>query len=100
MCLISERLPDVIQILGDEYNAPEQNALEGWLGRLGLAAKTIYKVLLDNPHTEFTKEELAEQTKYSATSGGFSNAISNICTLGLAERIDGKIRFNQELLGV
>ena len=100
VCLISERLPDVIQILGDEYNAPEQNALEGWLGKLGLAAKTIYKVLLDNPHTEFTKEELAEQTKYSATSGGFSNAISNICTLGLAERIDGKIRFNQELLGV
>ena len=39
VCLISERLPDVIQILGDEYNAPEQNALEGWLGKLRFGSK-------------------------------------------------------------
>ena len=96
----SEEINQVIEILGDEYNAPEQNALESWLNRLGLCPKKIYQILLEHPAESFTKEQLGEMTGYSANSGGFNNALSNLCTLGLAVRSGGQIALNQELLGV
>lgn len=89
-----------MDILSDEYNAPEQNALEEWLNKLGACPKKIYKVLLENPDEEFTKEQLGEMTDYSPEGGGFNNAISQLCTLGLAERTGNIVRFNQELLEV
>lgn len=100
-CVNVERIQDIIAILGSEYNTPGQDALEQWLGRLGKAPKMLYEVLLKNPTTEFTKDDLAAQTGYTAGGGGFNNAISELCTLSLAERTPtGLIRLNQELLQV
>ena len=96
----SERINETIEILGDEYSTPEQDSLEEWVNKLPMCTKKIYHLLLENKTDEFTKEELGEQSGYQPTSGGFNNALSQLCTLGLAERNDGKIRFNQELLEV
>lgn len=96
----NDEINQVIEILGDEYNAPEQDALESWLNKLGLCPKKIYQVLLEHPNESFTREQLGEMTGYSANSGGFNNALSNLCTLGLAVRSGGQIVLNQELLGV
>lgn len=89
-----------IEILGDEYNEPEKYSKEIWLQKLGVCPKKIYQVLLEDPEREFTKDEVSEMTGYSVGSGGFNNAISLLCTLGLAERIQGNIRLNSELLEV
>jgi hypothetical protein len=98
--LVADRLGDVISILGDEYSAPERTSLETFLTKLSLCPRKIYEVLLKNPTTVFTREELAAQTEYSATSGGFGNGISELCTLGLAERVSGGIQLNHELLEI
>lgn len=72
------------------------------ISKLNKCEKEIYKVLLDNPYESYTKEDLAEatETHYSFKSGGFSNAISRLNTLGLIERNDGMIKLNPELLEI
>lgn len=87
-----------IQILGSDYSSPESDSLEVWLTKLGSCSRKIYALLKENQTTEFTKDELGERTGYAPSSGGFNNSISELVTLGLAERVDGKIRFNQEIL--
>jgi hypothetical protein len=95
--LKQDRLTDVISILGGEYSEPSKDALESWLDHLELAPRRIYEVLLRNPDRSFTKEEIAQETNYSAGSGGFNNAISKLNTLGLIEKNNDGIRINQEL---
>ena len=75
---------------------------EAIISKLSKCEREIYNVLLENPHEEFTKEDLALQTptQYSANSGGFSNAISRINALGLIERNNGMIKLNPELLEI
>lgn len=96
--LADDAVQETISILGDEYSTPETTSLETYLNKLGLAPKKIYEVLLENPDETFTKERLGELTGYSPTSGGFNNAISELNTLGLAERSDGGVRLNRESL--
>ncbi|MDG6949562.1 MAG: DUF87 domain-containing protein [Nitrososphaerota archaeon] len=96
--LADDAVQETISILGDEYSTPETTSLETYLNKLGLAPKKIYEVLLKNPDETFTKERLGELTGYSPTSGGFNNAISELNTLGLAERSDGGVRLNRESL--
>ena len=97
LSLSQQRLDDIIAFLGNEYSEPSKDALESWLGKLELAPRKIYELLLRNPDQTFSKQEIAEQTGYSAGSGGFSNAISNLNTLGLIEKTGEGIRLNQEL---
>ncbi len=75
---------------------------EAIISKLNKCEKEIYEVLLQNPYETFAKEELAEATptQYSYTSGGFSNALSRLNTLGLIERSEGIIKLNPELLEV
>lgn len=70
------------------------------ISKLSKCEKEIYNVLLENPYEEYTKEDIAglTPTNYSANSGGFSNAISRLNTLGMLERNSGKIKLNPELL--
>lgn len=75
----------------------ELNSLDDWLSHLGKAEREIFKVLKENPDEVFTKEALGEQTKYSPEGGGFNNAISKLCTLGLAQKSDAGIGFNQDI---
>lgn len=93
-----DRLNDVVGILGADYRAPEQGSLEQWLEKLGKAPKLIYKVLLENPGQTFSKEELASRTEYAPTGGGFNNAVSQLCTLGLAVKVGNDVQLNPELL--
>lgn len=76
----------------------EEYSKEIWLHRLKKCPKEIYKFLLNNPNQTYTKEELAEITGYSSSSGGFKNAISKLNSLGLIQKDDREIRLNPELL--
>lgn len=51
---------------------------------------------VDNPQKDYSKEEIAEMTGYSSGSG-VNNAISKLCTLGLIQRNNGRLKFNPEL---
>jgi hypothetical protein len=77
-----------------------KESLEQWLNKLNKCPREIYNILLNHSNQEYTKDELGEITGYSSGSGGFNNALSNLCTLGLAERVNGLIRLNQELLKI
>lgn len=70
------------------------------ISKLKKCEKEIYNVLLENPYEEYLKEELAGLTPsdYSPTSGGFSNAISRLNTLGIIQRNSGKIKLEPGLL--
>jgi hypothetical protein len=73
--------------------------IETFKFKLGKCEREIYEVLLSDPDTEYTKEELAQTTatQYSPTSGGFSNSLSKLNTLELLVRQNGKIKLNPEL---
>ncbi len=71
---------------------------EAIINKMGVCPKKIYRLLLDNPYTEFSKEDVGEATGYSSGSGGFNNAISYLKTLGLIERQGNIIKLNPEIL--
>ena len=73
---------------------------EAIIPKLSKCENEIYQVLLENPTQEFSKEELANETpsQYSYGSGGFSNALSKLNTLGLINRNGGTIKLNPDLL--
>lgn len=74
--------------------------IETYMNKLAKCEAEIYRVLLDNPNEEFSKEDLAIRTvtQYSSGSGGFNNALSRLNTLELIERRSGMIKLNPELL--
>ncbi len=81
---------------------PKQYSIETYKGNLGKCEAEVYQVLLNNPQTQFTKEELAHftETQYSSSSGGFNNSISRLNTLELIKRNNGRIQLNPELLEI
>lgn len=91
-------LQDAAQYIGN-YE-PLTYSIHTFKDKLGKCEREIYQVLLDNPHKEFIREELADATpsRYAATSGGFNNAISRLNILELIERGRGTVRLNPELL--
>lgn len=96
----AQAISDVMEVLGDDYQAPGQHSMEDWLSKLGKCARSIYSYLLETPGT-FTKQELGEATGYSSVSGGFNNALSSLNTLGLIQRNpDRTIQINQDIVGL
>lgn len=94
------QIEEVKQILGSDYLSPEPQALLGWLSKLGKCERQIFQTVKDSSDP-VSKQELGEMTNYSATSGGFNNAISKLTTLGLIQKnSDGTIALNQELVGL
>lgn len=74
--------------------------LQDWIGKLGACERKIYEFLLENPATQFPKEEIGAQTGYRQ-SGGFNNALSRLNTLGLIKRVStGHIQLNPEVQGL
>jgi len=73
---------------------------EAIISKLSKCETEIYNVLLENQDTEFSKEDLANETpsQYSPGSGGFNNALSKLNTLGLIQRNGGIIKLNPDLL--
>ena len=77
----------------------DQNTFKKQLGKCELE---IYDILLRQPHSTFTKEDLASRTpsKYSPTSSGFQNSLSRLSSLELLVRDSGLIRLNPEILAL
>ena len=78
----------------DDFN------IESWLNKLGAGPMKIYKILLENPDTEFSKEEIGEQTGYISTSGTFNTYLSSLATLGLIDRSNGKVKLHEAIQGI
>ncbi len=78
-------------------DTPENTSLEIWLNKLSKCSREIYSLCLANYSKKFDKNELADKTGYSVTSGGFNNSISMLMTLGLLARTNGLIHLNPEL---
>lgn len=89
-------------IIGDpqkEFIIEVDPSLEKWLPKLGVCARKIWDLML-NHHIEecWSKEQIANETGYSVTSGGFNNSISELSSLGLIERLpQAQMRINPEL---
>lgn len=77
----------------------EPLSISDWAGKLGKCERSIFELLEETGgSTEWEKEELATQAGYSVTSSGFANALSKLCTLGLAVRNSGgTISLNPEI---
>jgi hypothetical protein len=88
------RIDDEVVIDGEPFSA----SAEAWGPKLPLCERTVYKFLWDHPDEEYTKEFVGDATNYSATSGGFNNALSKLNTLGLIERLpQGVVRLNPDI---
>lgn len=75
-------------------------SLEKWLPKLGACPRKVWELMLNHHEEEtWTKEQIANETGYSVTSGGFNNSLSEMSSLGLIERLPGaQIRINPEIL--
>lgn len=73
---------------------------EAIVSKLSKCEKEIYTVLTNYPDSEFSKEDLAQETPsmYSHSSGGFNNALSKLNTLGIMIRNNGLIKLHPEML--
>lgn len=70
--------------LGDVAPPPSGlELLQFWQARVGKAEKAIAAVLFEAYPRPMTREQVAEACGYTATSGGFRNALSRLRTLGL-----------------
>jgi uncharacterized protein len=56
-----------------------------WIQRLPRAERNILEVLTRHPRRYMSKEEIALETGYKVTGGGFQNALSRLRTLLLIE---------------
>lgn len=93
---------DGLAALGDYEPLPTGDALLAWwMARgnpVGLAERTILEVLREAYPAFVPTEEIATRSGYSATSGGFKNALSRLRSLGLAAGKGGLV-LSEELVG-
>ncbi len=75
----------------------EEFSIDLFVQKLPKCPKELFKLLLDNPGQEFSRDEIAGHTGYSPTSGGFNNAVYKLNTLGLIQRDNGKIKLSPEI---
>ena len=66
--------------------------------QLGAGPRKIYQFLLKNSYDEFSKEDIAGETGFSARGGSFNTYLSKLNTLGLIKRVGSMIKLNPELL--
>jgi len=74
-----------------------EEILSFWVNKVGKCAGTILQTVVPIYPNSISKEELGIQTNYSANSGGFSNSISKLRTLGLVEYSNGQVKASQEM---
>lgn len=72
-------------------------SLDLWKNKLGLGAKKVFEVLLRDPDTARTKEELAGETGY-ALGGGFNNNIYELTGAELVKKQGTAYIINPEIL--
>lgn len=85
--------PEGLEALGGWDDLPTGGALRDWwkTRHLGRAESMILDVLADAWPHEVPVDQIAERTGYSATSGGFRNALSRLRSLELAAGRGGLI---------
>lgn len=71
---------------------------QSFVNKMKKCEREIFLFLLENPYTEFSKEQIAETTGYSVNSGGFNNALSKLNTLELIQRNSNTIKLNHEII--
>jgi hypothetical protein len=99
VCINSSSADEIKEILGNDFQSNSVESLEQWLTKLGKCSREIYQVLMQDPSKSWTKTDLGEETNYSHTSGGFSNALSQLNTLGLTQKNhDGTVCINSEII--
>ena len=93
---------DMLQVkeMDSELAGEYDFSKEAIIDHLAPCPKKMYQLFLDNPYEEMSREEIAEQIGYSVGSGGFSNAISKLNSLGLIQKDNSHIKLNQELLEI
>lgn len=80
-----EATAEGVEALGDYSPLPTgMDLIDWWRRQLGRAERTILDVLVDAWPAAVPTEVIAERTEYSATSGGFRNALSRLRSLELA----------------
>lgn len=90
-----------IAALGSFVPLPEGAALaEHWIRELGGGASRMLRALVDAYPEHLSNAELGERAGISPSSGTFSNYLSRLRTLELAEGRGGQIRASEELSDV
>jgi uncharacterized protein len=67
-------------------------------GVLGKCSREIIKFLAQYSERDFSKEQVAIATGYSAGSGGFNNSISELNTKGFILRNNGRMQVNNDAM--
>jgi len=71
--------------------------LSFWKNKTGKCPGAILEILVSIYPESMSREDVGERTNYSASSGGFSNAISRLKTLGLIEYSGGQLKASEEM---
>lgn len=71
--------------------------LSFWINKVGRCPGEILKVVVPIYPNSIDKMDVGSQTNYSASSGGFSNAISKLRTLGLIDYSNGQLKATEDM---
>lgn len=71
--------------------------LSFWINKVGRCSGEILKVVVPVYPNSISKEDVAAQANYSANSGGFSNGISKLRTLGLVDYSNGQLKATEDM---
>lgn len=87
--------------LGTWQPLPQQgpDLIHWWGTQLGKAERLILDYLAAHPGRSVPVDEIAQQTGYSPTSGGFRNSLSRLRTLGLASG-RGSLQISSQLIAL
>jgi len=68
-----------------------------WKNKTGKCPGAILETIVPIYPNSMSREDVGAQTNYSANSGGFSNAISKLRTLGLIEYSNGQLKATEDM---
>jgi hypothetical protein len=77
--------------------ATPQALYDHWCGKLGKCERALLSTLVRMYPTALTKDVLAQDSGYSASSSGFQNALGKLRTLTLAVNDAGGVRASDEI---
>lgn len=96
--IAEDGLQQADDLLSSDVDLHEKFTIENWANKLPRCESSIFQFLISCPGDEFTKEQIGEMTGYQSGSGGFSNALSRLNSLGLIIKNRNSIKLNTEIL--